>query len=390
MSATPSSAAISLGQLRVAPGRRTASGSCGSAPAAVVFAAHGSPPSAVPLGPARPPRPTAVPARRLATQPSMLRLPGPADAERTRRHVLGDHRARRRVGAVADRDRRDQHGVAADPHVVADHRCGAWRRRHSSPRYSPAPMFAPAPIVASPTYDRCGTLAPGPISLPLTSTYVPDLAARAERAPGPQVGERADLRVRTDLGARGSAPGPPARPRRRRCRRSVQSGPISAPAGDRGAPVQLRRPGCRTTSGRQRDLRVHPGGGRVDHASPRRASSPPAAGRCTPGAPRRAAPGRSRPRSRPGRRPSAPTAAPGGDEQADDVGQVFLALRVRGGQPAQRVPQRAGLERVHAGVDLADGPLLVGGVAVLDDRGDRRRPRGAAPGRTRSGRARRR
>jgi serine acetyltransferase len=48
--------------------------------------------------------------------------PGAGDAEGARRPVVRDHRAGRGVGAVADGDRRHEHGVATDPHVVADDR----------------------------------------------------------------------------------------------------------------------------------------------------------------------------------------------------------------------------------------------------------------------------
>ena len=54
--------------------------------------------------------------------PSTLRCRPRADGEGSRRDVLVDDRAGRGVGAVADRHRRDQHGVAADPDVVADDR----------------------------------------------------------------------------------------------------------------------------------------------------------------------------------------------------------------------------------------------------------------------------
>src|SRR6476661_1906761 len=49
-------------------------------------------------------------------------LPFPGDSERAGRDVVGDHRARPRVGAVADLDRRHKRRVDADPHVAADRR----------------------------------------------------------------------------------------------------------------------------------------------------------------------------------------------------------------------------------------------------------------------------
>ena len=60
----------------------------------------------------------------------------------------------------------------------------------------------------------------------------------------------------------------------------------------------------------------------------------------------------------------------------DDVGDVELALRVVGRQALERVAQRLGLEGVDAGVELADPQLVLGGVLLLHDPGDR--PRRAA------------
>src|SRR3954451_14944314 len=45
-------------------------------------------------------------------------------------------------------------------------------------------MLVPSPMVASPTYDRCGTFEPGPISAFLVSTNVPTLAFAANLVPG--------------------------------------------------------------------------------------------------------------------------------------------------------------------------------------------------------------
>ena len=60
--------------------------------------------------------------------------------------------------------------------------------------------------------------------------------------------------------------------------------------------------------------------------------------------------------------------AVGVDQQRDHVGQVLLALGVLGGELAEGLHQQRRLERVHAGVDLADRPLVGGRVALLDDR----------------------
>jgi hypothetical protein len=54
----------------------------------------------------------------------------------------------------------------------------------------------------------------------------------------------------------------------------------------------------------------------------------------------------------------------------DGVGEVELGLRVVGPQPAQGGTQRVSVERIHAGIDLADRELLWGGVRLLDDADD--------------------
>src|SRR5690606_32292162 len=60
--------------------------------------------------------------RPAALDPSLdVALTGPRDRHGARRDVLDDHRARGRVGAVAHLHGRDDHVVAADPHVRADH-----------------------------------------------------------------------------------------------------------------------------------------------------------------------------------------------------------------------------------------------------------------------------
>jgi hypothetical protein len=54
-------------------------------------------------------------------------------------------------------------------------------------------------------------------------------------------------------------------------------------------------------------------------------------------------------------------------EDGDGVGQVVLALGVLGGQAAQGRSQKPPAEAVDRRVDLVDGPLLLGGVPVVDD-----------------------
>ena len=57
-----------------------------------------------------------------STQPSLFTCLPRAIAERAGGHVLGDRRAGGDVGALADRDRRDQLRVAADERAVLDRR----------------------------------------------------------------------------------------------------------------------------------------------------------------------------------------------------------------------------------------------------------------------------
>jgi hypothetical protein len=60
-----------------------------------------------------------------------------------------------------------------------------------------------------------------------------------------------------------------------------------------------------------------------------------------------------------------------GHEQAQHVGHVLLPLVVVGAEARQAAAQGGGVADVDAGIDLADGPLGVGGVPLLDDRAHR-------------------
>ena len=60
-----------------------------------------------------------------------------------------------------------------------------------------------------------------------------------------------------------------------------------------------------------------------------------------------------------------PHALAGGN--GDDVGEVNLALAVIGAHPAEGVEQETPVRQVDTGIDLADGPLLIGRVLLLDD-----------------------
>ncbi len=65
--------------------------------------------------------------------------------------------------------------------------------------------------------------------------------------------------------------------------------------------------------------------------------------------------------------------APGGGRCREDIGQVDLALIIVGAQGSQGGAQEVRVEGVDARVDLVNRGLLGGGVALLDDRGDRAR-----------------
>ena len=170
---------------------------------------------------------------------------GPGHAERTRRHVLGDHTAGRRVGAVAHRDRSDQHGVRAGPHVRADD--GAVLLH---------------PVVVDDDVGRAD------VGL-LADRGVAHIGQMRDLRPGADLGvldldEGADLRPargatvpgrRYAYGpteARGAdrrparrARGPRWRRRRPRTSMSVVSGPTTAPVADRG---RCRAAGCSARS----------------------------------------------------------------------------------------------------------------------------------------------
>ena len=60
----------------------------------------------------------------------------------------------------------------------------------------------------------------------------------------------------------------------------------------------------------------------------------------------------------------------GGAQHGHRVGQVVLALRVLGAQPAQRRREQVAAEAVDRRVDLVDLELLGRRVGVLDDAGD--------------------
>src|SRR5215218_2775052 len=68
--------------------------------------------------------PLSIPCRLLVAErlcPALLnRLRRAFERERVRRHVPGDDGARADIGALADRDRRDEGGIRADERALAD------------------------------------------------------------------------------------------------------------------------------------------------------------------------------------------------------------------------------------------------------------------------------
>ena len=73
-------------------------------------------------------------------------------------------------------------------------------------------------------------------------------------------------------------------------------------------------------------------------------------------------------------------------QHRDDVGQVVLALSVVRAEAAQGRGQHRPAKGVDGGAHLVDGPLLVGGVSLLDDARDTARRVTGPPGRNRWGR----
>ncbi len=209
---------------------------------------------------------------------------------------------------------------------------------------------------------------PSPIRAFFVSTNVPILPDVGQVGAGPQVGERSDVSAGADnrVGSVGTDhPRPLADDDVRECRVRADH----RARGHRGRTPQLRI----GLDGRVRfyaDGYVDPGGRRVEHAD---------AGAHQVGVDPVAQPGGQRGELGPivgaeallgiaqlmgGDRPA------GGREEIQNVGEIFLALVVRGCQLPERVAQRGRVERVHAGVHLVDRQLFGRCIPVFDDAGD--------------------
>ena len=192
-----------------------------------------------------------------------------------------------------------------------------------------------------------------------------DLALLPEVRPGPQVGERADGRVRTDhredgvgtdhLGALPDLGVAQRAVRADRGLRADVGGPVElhpgedhGVLGDRDVGVDPRRGGVH-----DRDARAHvPLEGAAVHLRAELGQLDPVVDALD----HHHVGGDDRPHRA--------TVGPGDRE---DVGEVHLALRVVGADAAERIAQHREVEGVDARVDLVDRELVVGGVLVLDD-----------------------
>jgi hypothetical protein len=196
----------------------------------------------------------------------------------------------------------------------------------------PAATFAPSPTSASPMYDRCGIFAEAPTAAFLTSTNVPIFAPSpitltgrtyADLGPALDPDAAADHRVRMDYDVgldldAGLDPRRPGIDDRHAGKHVLFIDPVAE--GGRG----------------QREL-----GARVDALGIERIA-----------------------REEDGARLAV------GDEQPESVRDVQLALGVVCVEPLERRPELVGAKDVDAGVDLAHGQLLGGGVGRLDDPGE--------------------
>ena len=285
-------------------------------------------------------------------------------AQRSGRDVLAHGGAGAGRGAVTDRDRGDEHVVRAHAHVAADG--GAVLVHPVVVRHDRAGAdvgaLADLGVADVAEVGHLRALADHRV---LRLDEAADLALRAEVRAGAQVGEGADGRALADhgeqrVGADHLGAGADL---------GVAQGGVRADHGlgaDVAGAVQLDA-GADDRVLADGDIRIDPGGGRVDDRHP------------VPHVPLQGATvqlgaelGELEPVVDPldhhhvGGDQGADRAAVGAGDP-EHIGEVHLALGVVGADAGEGVAQHRDVEGVDAGVDLVDLALLRGGVLVLDD-----------------------
>src|SRR5690606_28104384 len=283
------------------------------------------------------------------------------------RNIILDHCTRTGIGAITHGHRSDEHGVGTGAHMGAD---GGVVLVHTVivDEHGGGPdvgVLTDGGIADVGQVGDLGATADGGL---LGFHETTELALRAELGARTDVGEGADGGVLADLGI----------------------GPVGADDGCSGADDHVGQGGVGTdlravTDGggapklgarvdehvtADGDLHIDPGGGRVDDGG-----TPAHGGLHGATVEFSAGLGELVPVIDTGE-----FARIGGDVSADrvalaagdaeDIGEVELALRVVGLQLGEGGPQDGRVEGEHTGVDLGDGALLIGGVLLLDNRGD--------------------
>ena len=264
--------------------------------------------------------------------------------------------------------RRHQHGVRADAHVVADRGMvlGHPVVVHEDRRRADVRVLADVRVAHVGQVRHLGPLAHrGVLQLDVAA----DVRPRADPGARAQPGERPDARAGADLGR--LADGVQDRPVL-----SHRGIPEQAAGADPGPGPDVRPPlqvGVRQDLGvrRQRHAHVHPGRRRVHDRDP----GP------HPGLEQAAVVGAAHLGELNPVVHALDLGRVGGEDRArrvavaaqdrHHVGEVLLALRVAGGDPLDRVGQQGAVKGVAAGIDLVDRPLRRGGVGILHDLGQR-------------------
>ena len=288
----------------------------------------------------------------------------PGDRELTGLDVADDGGAGGDVGAVTDGARRDDDRVAADEAVRADRRVALGQAVVVGEDRARADVGAGADgrVAAVAEVRHLGAVADLGV---LRLDEAADLAAGAETRAGPQEGERPDRRARTDLGELGLG----AHDAGAVVDLDVAQGRVGADdavAADRGRTEDLRA-GVHDRVGADRDVGIDPRRRGVDDdgaLAHRRLDGAAVELGAEPGELDLVVDPLGLPEVLDEVGAHAEPAAAG---DADDVGEVLLALRVVGAHLGQGLAQQHRVEGVDPAVDLADRALLVGGVLLLDD-----------------------